>query len=120
MKKKREKLLTLKKKDFQVQAFQAGGKGGQHQNKTSSGIRIIHPASGARGESRSERSQLTNKKLALKRLAETVKFKLWLNEQVLIATEGKTIEERVEEQMKPENLSVEVVVDGKWEATNEN
>ena len=64
---KKELLFSITKKDFEVQTFRSGGKGGQHQNKTDSGVRIIHRASGAVGESRSERSQLVNKRLALKR-----------------------------------------------------
>jgi protein subunit release factor B len=109
------RMFTLKKKDFKIQTFTSGGKGGQHQNKTSSGVRIVHEASGARGESRSERSQLTNKKLALKRLSQSPKFKMWVNSAVLELETGKTIEERVEEAMKPENLEIEVKVNGRWE-----
>lgn len=113
---KRELLLRLTKNDFEIQTFKAGGKGGQHQNKTDSGVRIIHKASGATGESRSERSQLTNKKLAFKRLSKSPKFKFWLRGMVLELTTGKTIEQRVDEQMKPENLRIETVgEDGKWQ-----
>lgn len=113
---KRGLLFRLTKKDFKIQTFKAGGKGGQHQNKTDSGVRIIHKVSGARGESRSERSQLVNKKLAFKRLIESPKFKLWLNGVVAELTTGKTIEQRVDEKMKPENIRVEIVgEDGKWQ-----
>ncbi len=112
---KRELLVRLTKKDFEIQTFKAGGKGGQHQNKTDSGVRIIHKASDARGESRSERSQLTNKKLAFQRLTKSPKFKVWLSEAILELDTGKTIEQRVEEQMKPENIKIEIVEDGKWQ-----
>lgn len=50
--------------DCDMQTFRAGGKGGQNQNKRDTGVRIIHRASGARGEARDERSQLQNKRLA--------------------------------------------------------
>lgn len=113
--KERRPILRLTKKDFTIQTFRAGGKGGQHQNKTDSGVRIIHNASGARGESRTERSQLMNKKLALQHLAESPKFRMWLNGIVIQLETGKTIDERVDEQMTPENLQVEIVGDdGKW------
>lgn len=111
----RKHLLKLTKRDFTIQAFKAGGKGGQHQNKTSSGIRIIHNASGARGESRSERSQKINRRLAFKRLSQSPKFRIWLNGVIIELETGKTIEERVDGWMKPENIQVEVVSnDGKW------
>lgn len=70
----REKILSVTLKDCDVQTFRAGGNGGQKQNKTNSGVRIIHRASGARGESREERSQLQNKKNAFRRMAETPAF----------------------------------------------
>ena len=103
----KQKILTLTKKDFEIQTFKSGGKGGQHQNKTDSGVRIIHKDSGARGESRNDRSQHINKKLAFRRLTESSEFKLWLNRVVAEIADGKTIDERVDEQMKPEHLQVE-------------
>ena len=39
---------------------------------------MIHHPSGARGESREERSQLQNKRAAFLRMIETPKFQLWL------------------------------------------
>ncbi|MEM7127096.1 MAG: peptide chain release factor-like protein [Chloroflexota bacterium] len=116
MSKQREHLFTLNRKDFEVQTFRSGGKGGQHQNKTDSGVRIIHKASGARGESRTERSQLMNKKLAFQRLADSPKFKMWLNEVAREVITGETLEERVEKQMQPENIQIEIVdEDGAWQ-----
>ncbi len=56
--------FSVTKADCEWQYFRAGGKGGQHQNKTSSGVRVIHHPSEARGESREERSQLQNRKAA--------------------------------------------------------
>jgi protein subunit release factor B len=37
---KKEKLFSITKKDFKIQTFRSGGKGGQHQNKTNSGVAI--------------------------------------------------------------------------------
>jgi protein subunit release factor A len=51
-----------------VETFASGGKGGQHQNKTASGVRLIHLPTGVRAASRNERSQHRNKSLALERL----------------------------------------------------
>lgn len=111
----KEKLFTITKKDFEVQTFRSGGKGGQHQNKTDSGVRIIHRESGARGECRNHRHQHMNKKEALLRLTETSEFKVWLNRKALEIIEGKKIEEKVEEMVKPENLKIEVKDEmGRW------
>ena len=111
---KRKHLFSVTKKDFDVQTFRAGGKGGQHQNKTDSAVRIIHRDSGAVGISRNDRSQHRNKKLALERLTKTTKFKLWIARRVNEITIGKTIEEQVKEDMKPENLTIEIKENGQW------
>ena len=105
----RELLFSLHKSDFIMQAFRAGGKGGQKQNKTSSGVRIIHPVSGARGECREERSQHTNKRRAFERLIESKKFQLWMKMRAAEITTGETTEEWVERMLAPENLKVEYI-----------
>jgi len=111
----REHLFSVTKKDLDVQTFRSGGKGGQNQNKRNTGVRIIHKESGVVGESREERSQLQNKKIAFKRLSEHPKFKLWINRKAQEIINKKKIEEIVEEQMRPENLKVEIVDDkGRW------
>ena len=51
-----------------VDTFRAGGKGGQHQNTTESGVRLVHLPTGVRATSRSERSQHRNRSIALARL----------------------------------------------------
>ena len=74
----RQKILTVTIKDCEVQTFRAGGKGGQNQNKRDSGVRVIHPPSGARGESREGRSQIENKRKAFRRMAESREFQTWV------------------------------------------
>lgn len=110
----KKKLFTIDKKDFDIQTFCSGGPGGQHQNKTESGVRLVHRASGAVGESRTHRSQLRNKREALLRLTQNPKFKVWLIRQSAALGSGKTIEETVEEQMEEKNLRIEGQVDGRW------
>ena len=53
-----------------VETFMAGGKGGQHQNKTESGVRLVHLPTGVTVTSREVRSQHRNKSIALERLRE--------------------------------------------------
>jgi protein subunit release factor B len=111
----KELLFSITRKDLDVQVFRSGGPGGQHQNKTESGVRIVHRESGAVGESRSERSQHANRKLALQRLVASPKFKIWHAKKVHEIQKGKTIEQLVEESMKLENLKIEVRDEtGKW------
>ena len=114
---KKELLFSITKKDLTIQTFRSGGKGGQHQNKRESGVRIIHKASKCVGESREERSQYANKKIAFRRLTKNPKFKMWINRRAYEIVQGKRIEDIVEEQMEPLNLKVEVVDEaGKWTA----
>ncbi len=51
-----------------VETFRSGGPGGQHQNKTESGVRLVHLPSGVVATSRTARSQHRNRELALARL----------------------------------------------------
>lgn len=104
---KKELLFTITKKDFDIQTFRSGGPGGQHQNKVNSGVRIVHRASGAIGESRTDKSQHRNRRLALQRLTKSGKFKIWMTRMVNEISTGKTIEERVEEMMDSVNLKIE-------------
>jgi len=110
----RELLFSVTLKDCDVQTFRSGGPGGQHQNKTESGVRIIHRESGAVGESREERSQLQNKKKAFHRMTEHPRFRFWLYEKRRELESGKTAEERVAEQMQPQYIKVEGRTDGLW------
>jgi peptide chain release factor 2 len=51
--------------DLERETFRSGGPGGQHQNKTESGVRFRHVPTGITAESRSERSQHKNAAVAL-------------------------------------------------------
>lgn len=73
-----ELILTITIKDCKQQFFRSGGPGGQNQNKRDTGARIIHPPSGARGESREERSREQNRKLAFVRMANSKEFQTWV------------------------------------------
>lgn len=57
--------IDIKPDDLKRQTFRSGGPGGQHQNKTESGVRYIHVPTGIAAESRSERSQHKNDAMAL-------------------------------------------------------
>ena len=55
----------MRPEDLERDTFRSGGPGGQHQNKTESGIRYTHLPSGIAAESRTERSQHKNDANAL-------------------------------------------------------
>jgi hypothetical protein len=111
---KKELLFSVTLDDCDVQTFRAGGNGGQNQNKRDTGVRIIHRASGARGESREFRTQLENKRAALRRMTETIDFKKWVNMKVWL--DGRDPEAEVRRQMQPHNLLIEGrTAEGPWE-----
>src|SRR5205814_6460103 len=57
--------IELRSDELERQTFRSGGPGGQHQNKTESGVRYIHKPTGIAAESRTERSQHKNDAQAL-------------------------------------------------------
>lgn len=111
----RELLFSVTTKDLVFQTFRAGGKGGQAQNKKSTGVRYVHPPSGATGESREERSQLQNKRLAFGRLARSAKFQAWLKLEMARKTgEEAILQAKVAEALRPANLLVEERTSDGW------
>jgi peptide chain release factor len=56
-------------KELRWEAMRASGPGGQHVNRTESAIRVTHVASGIQAVASEERSQHSNRKLALARLS---------------------------------------------------
>lgn len=104
-------ILSITIDDCEVQTFRSGGPGGQNQNKRDTGVRIIHHPSGARGESREERSQLQNKHRAFKRMADSAAFRFWIAQ---MSHHGPTPEEQALKDMDPSNLRIETRSEGIW------
>ena len=58
--------------ECRVDTFRSGGRGGQHQNKVESGVRLTHRITGLVVTSRRHRSQHRNREDALRRLREAL------------------------------------------------
>ena len=85
--------IEIKPEDLRRDTFRSGGPGGQHQNKTESGVRYTHIPTGVAAESRTERSQHKNSANAMKML----KAKLYqIEEQKRRAEVEKVYDEKGE------------------------
>ena len=60
--------IDIKKDDLKVDTFRSSGAGGQHVNKTESGVRFTHLPTGIVAESTDGRSQIKNREIAIQRL----------------------------------------------------
>ncbi len=63
-----EEEIDIRKDDLKTDTFRAQGAGGQHVNKTESGVRFTHIPTGIVAESTDSRSQHKNREIALQRL----------------------------------------------------
>jgi protein subunit release factor A len=110
----RQKITLVTAKDCEFTAYCGSGAGGQARNKVHSAMMCKHIPSGAIGRCSESRSQLENKQKAFRRMAETPKFKVWVNRRLYEIQQGESMEKTVERMMEPQNLVVEVKRDGKW------
>ncbi len=65
--------IDIKKDDLKVDTFRSSGAGGQHVNKTESGVRFTHIPTGIVAESTDGRSQHKNRDIAIQRLYQKIK-----------------------------------------------
>jgi len=112
----RKHLFTILKKDFTITATTGSGKGGQHQNKTATKVRVTHNPSGATCVCNSERSQHSNKITAFNAIQYHPKFKIWLAGEIARIDGQQTVDERVDELMEEANLAIEYgsIVNGRF------
>ena len=111
----RKLLFSITKKDLEISYFSGTGGGGQHRNRHMNCVRLRHRDSGVSVTGQSEKSQGKNIREALNNLVKHPKFKMWHRNKVQETIEQRTLEELVDEMMKPENLKVEIRDSGgKW------
>jgi len=108
----KQPILSVTKKDLDIDFFKASGKGGQKRNKCETAVRITHRDSGVQVTASEERSQHQNLRTAFKRLCANEKFKTWLRvESARRMQDQKKMEEelqkRVDECMQEKNLKIE-------------
>jgi peptide chain release factor 1 len=64
--------VDIKKSDLKIDTFRSSGAGGQHVNKTESGVRFTHLPTGMVAESTDGRSQIKNREIAIQRLYQKI------------------------------------------------
>lgn len=65
--------IDINKADLKTDTFRASGAGGQHVNKTESGVRFTHIPTGVVAESTDGRSQIKNREIAMGRLYQKIR-----------------------------------------------
>lgn len=110
----KELLFSVGKKDLDIEFFSGTGAGGQYRNKHQNCVRIKHRESGAMSTGQSNRERPANIKEAFNNLIKNPLFVVWHSKKVQEMLSGKSLEEKVKESMKPQNLKVEGKEDGKW------
>ena len=82
--------IEINPADVKMEVFRSSGAGGQHVNKTSSAVRLIHEPTGIVVECQNERSQLQNREFAMRMLRSKLYEKEKAEQDAKLANERKT------------------------------
>lgn len=122
MEKKKELLFSITKDDLDISFFSGTGCGGQHRNKHMNAVHMKHRDSGVTATAQRERSREQNLRQAFESIINNPKFKAWHKvkcAELMLSKEEKEkekreLDEKVAEQMKDDNIKIEVFENGKW------
>ena len=108
------KLFTVKANDCACNYYRGSGPGGQKKNKTSNCARVVHEPSGAIGKGEQGRSQLENRQIAWKQMANSPEFQNWCRMKAYeICGDSKKIDEKVNFELLTNTL-VEIEDETGW------
>jgi len=82
--------IDIRRDEVRRDTFRSGGPGGQHQNKTESGVRLVHLPTGVVAESRSERSQHKNEEVCWRMLRSRIYEQMQEKERAARAADRKS------------------------------
>jgi peptide chain release factor 1 len=114
--------INIRKEDIRTDVFRASGAGGQHVNKTESGVRFTHIPTGVVAESTESRSQHKNRDIAMGRLIQQIRENQINKEASALASARKTLvgsgdrSEKIRTYNWPQNR----VTDHRLEGDNKN
>lgn len=114
--------VDIRKEDIRTDVFRASGAGGQHVNRTESGVRFVHLPTGAVAESTESRSQHKNREIAMGRLIQQIKDAQVQQHQSSIASARRSLvgsgdrSEKIRTYNWPQNR----VTDHRLEGDNKN
>lgn len=83
--------INIRKEDIRTDVFRASGAGGQHVNKTESGVRFTHLPTGTVAESTESRSQHKNREIAMGRLIQQIRESQANQHQSAMASQRRSL-----------------------------
>lgn len=114
--------IDIRKEDIRTDVFRASGAGGQHVNRTESGVRFTHLPTGVVAESTESRSQHKNREIAMGRLVQQIREAQIQKEASALASARKSLvgsgdrSEKIRTYNWPQNR----VTDHRLEGDNKN
>jgi len=83
--------IDIRKEDIRTDVFRASGAGGQHVNRTESGVRFTHLPTGTVAESTESRSQIKNREIAMGRLVQQIRDNQHREQQNNLASQRRSL-----------------------------
>lgn len=114
--------VNIRKDDLRRDVFRASGAGGQHVNRTESGVRYTHLPTGVVAESTESRSQHKNSEIAMGRLIQQIRDMQQTQQQSALASQRRSLvgsgdrSEKIRTYNWPQNR----VTDHRLEGDNKN